>query len=153
MHALGSSEIVSDVASLEMPTLVLHPRDMRVLPAEESMKLAATAPDGRFVLTDGDFVFGDAGQSLEAIDSFLNSVLTAPVVSRQAADGTASERLSQREVEVLHLVAAGKSNAEIAEELVISINTVRRHVSNVFDKTGVANRTQAAAYAKDHGLA
>jgi DNA-binding CsgD family transcriptional regulator/pimeloyl-ACP methyl ester carboxylesterase len=153
MHALGSSEIVSDVASLEMPTLVLHPRDMRVLPAEESMKLAATAPDGRFVLTDGDFVFGDAGQSLEAIDSFLNSVLTAPVVSRQAADGTASERLSQREVEVLHLVAAGKSNAEIAEELVISINTVRRHVSNVFDKTGVANRTQAAAYAKDRGLA
>jgi DNA-binding NarL/FixJ family response regulator len=35
---------------------------------------------------------------------------------------------------------------------VISLNTVRRHVSNIFDKTGVANRTQASAYARDHGL-
>jgi DNA-binding NarL/FixJ family response regulator len=63
------------------------------------------------------------------------------------------DRLSTREVEVLRLVAAGKSNAEIADELVISVNTVRRHVSNIFDKTGAANRAQATAYAKDHGIA
>jgi DNA-binding NarL/FixJ family response regulator len=61
--------------------------------------------------------------------------------------------LSQREVEVLRLVAAGRSNQQIADELVISLNTVRRHVSNVFDKTGVANRTEASVYARDHGIA
>jgi len=53
---------------------------------------------------------------------------------------------------VLRLVAAGSSNQQIADELVISLNTVRRHVSNVFDKIGVANRTQATAYALRNSL-
>jgi DNA-binding NarL/FixJ family response regulator len=61
--------------------------------------------------------------------------------------------LSLREIEVLRLIAAGQSNQQIADELVISRNTVRRHVSNVFDKTGVANRAKAVAYARDRGLA
>jgi DNA-binding CsgD family transcriptional regulator len=61
--------------------------------------------------------------------------------------------LTQREVEVLGLVAAGKSNADIAEELFISPNTVIRHVSNILAKTGSSNRTEAARYATQHGLA
>ena len=61
--------------------------------------------------------------------------------------------LTQREVEVLRLVAAGKSNADIAGELVISLNTVVRHVSNILAKTGSSNRTEAARYASRHGLA
>ena len=60
--------------------------------------------------------------------------------------------LTQREVEVLGLVAAGKSNADIAEELVISPNTVIRHVSNILAKTGSSNRTEAARYASQNGL-
>ncbi len=60
--------------------------------------------------------------------------------------------LTQREIEVLVLVAAGKSNANIAEELVISPNTVVRHVSNILAKTGAANRTEAARYAAQHAL-
>jgi DNA-binding CsgD family transcriptional regulator len=60
--------------------------------------------------------------------------------------------LSEREVEVLRLIAAGRSNPEIAQELFISRNTVLRHVSNIFSKTGVANRAEAAAYATRHGL-
>jgi DNA-binding NarL/FixJ family response regulator len=61
--------------------------------------------------------------------------------------------LTDREVEVLRLIAAGKSNQQIADELVISLYTVARHVSNVFVKTGAANRTEAAAFANLHGLA
>jgi len=53
---------------------------------------------------------------------------------------------------VLRLVAAGKSNPQIAGELVISLNTVQRHVSNILGKTGLANRTEAAIYARDKGL-
>jgi DNA-binding CsgD family transcriptional regulator len=60
--------------------------------------------------------------------------------------------LSVREVEVLRLVAGGKSSAEIGEELVIASNTVARHVSNILNKTGLSNRTEAAAYAERHGL-
>jgi DNA-binding CsgD family transcriptional regulator len=61
--------------------------------------------------------------------------------------------LTQREVEVLRLVAQGRTNLEIAGELVISPNTVARHVSNIFGKTGVANRAEAATYALRQGLA
>jgi DNA-binding NarL/FixJ family response regulator len=60
--------------------------------------------------------------------------------------------LSEREVEVLRLVAAGKSNAQIADELVISLNTVQRHVGNILSKTDLANRTQAASYAHRAGI-
>jgi DNA-binding CsgD family transcriptional regulator len=60
--------------------------------------------------------------------------------------------LSGREVEVLRLIAAGHSNRAIAQALFISPNTVLRHVSNIFTKTGVANRAEAAAYATRHGL-
>jgi class 3 adenylate cyclase/DNA-binding CsgD family transcriptional regulator len=60
--------------------------------------------------------------------------------------------LSQREVEVLRLLAAGKSNREIADALCISLNTVATHVRNILAKTGAANRTEAAAYALRRGL-
>jgi DNA-binding CsgD family transcriptional regulator len=60
--------------------------------------------------------------------------------------------LSNREVEVLKLVAAGKSNSEIAQELFISANTVAHHVTNILNKTNSSNRTEAATYAAQHGL-
>ncbi len=60
--------------------------------------------------------------------------------------------LSQREVDVLRLVALGKSNRDIAETLYISLNTVATHVRSILTKTGCANRTAAAAYAMHHGL-
>lgn len=56
------------------------------------------------------------------------------------------EELSEREVEVLRLVAEGKSNSQISEELFITVNTVRFHLANVYQKLGVGNRTEAANY-------
>ncbi len=60
--------------------------------------------------------------------------------------------LSEREVEVLRLIAAGKTNRDIADALFISANTVAHHVTSVLMKTGAANRTEAASYATRHGL-
>lgn len=60
--------------------------------------------------------------------------------------------LSPREVEVLRLVAAGKSNPQIAEDLVLSEKTIARHLSNIFVKLGVGSRTAAAAFAYEHHL-
>ncbi|HEY7294545.1 MAG TPA: response regulator transcription factor [Dehalococcoidia bacterium] len=71
--------------------------------------------------------------------------LTAP--RQEWPDG-----LSAREVEVLRLMALGKSNREIAERLVISVNTVFQHVRSILNKTDCANRTEAAAYALRRGL-
>jgi DNA-binding CsgD family transcriptional regulator len=60
--------------------------------------------------------------------------------------------LTQREVEVLRLIALGRSNPEIAQELFISSNTVAHHVTNILNKTNTANRAEAATYAAQHGL-
>jgi DNA-binding NarL/FixJ family response regulator len=60
--------------------------------------------------------------------------------------------LSQREVEVLRLVAAGRGNREIAEALFVSHNTVANHVRSILTKTNTANRTEAAAFAVQHAL-
>ena len=62
------------------------------------------------------------------------------------------EPLSQREEEVLALIAAGLTNREIAERLVISAETAKKHVGNICDKLGVRNRTEAAARARELGL-
>jgi len=61
--------------------------------------------------------------------------------------------LSERELEVLRLLAQGKSNREIADQLVITELTVRTHVSNILGKLHLASRTQAALYALKEGLA
>ena len=68
-------------------------------------------------------------------------------VSGEYPDG-----LSEREVDVLRLIAAGHSNQKIADELFLSRYTIVRHVSNIFGKTGAANRAEAAIYAERQGL-
>jgi DNA-binding NarL/FixJ family response regulator len=62
-----------------------------------------------------------------------------------------SESLSEREMEVLSLVAKGLSNREIAKRLYITEGTVKNHISNVLRKLGFRDRTQAALYAQEHG--
>jgi DNA-binding NarL/FixJ family response regulator len=70
----------------------------------------------------------------------------------RARDG-GEHGLSRRELEVLRLVAAGKSNREIAAQLVISEHTVARHVQNIFAKLRVSSRTAATVFAFEHDLA
>jgi LuxR family maltose regulon positive regulatory protein len=60
--------------------------------------------------------------------------------------------LSERELEVLHLIAGGDSNYEIAGQLIVAVSTVKRHVSNIFSKLDVTNRTQAVARAREFGM-
>jgi DNA-binding CsgD family transcriptional regulator len=78
--------------------------------------------------------------------------LRAGIVGAAGIRASYPDGLSAREVEVLRLIAAGRSNAQIAGELVISLNTVQHHVSSILDKTATASRTEAAAYAHRHAL-
>ncbi len=72
---------------------------------------------------------------------------TLPVKAPAYPDG-----LTAREVEVLLLVAAGKSNQDIADALIITLRTAGNHVANILNKTATANLTEAANYAHTHGL-
>ncbi|HEX3641313.1 MAG TPA: LuxR C-terminal-related transcriptional regulator, partial [Ktedonobacteraceae bacterium] len=78
------------------------------------------------------------------------------MVHAQAEESTKAqplpEPLSERELQVLQLLARGASNQEIAQELVIVVDTVKRHVSHIFSKLGVKNRVQAVEQARALGL-
>src|SRR5918996_2745619 len=90
-------------------------------------------------------------------ESLLSPSITAQVLGR-FADLSRKERerendiLSEREKEVLVLVAQGMTNRQIAGELIISENTVRNHLSHILDKLDLSRRSQVAAYAARHGL-
>lgn len=98
-----------------------------------------------------------AGLELEAAREVFEALGAAPdlarVVSLSAgAPDTAEHGLTQRELEVLRLVASGQTNKAIAAELVLSERTVDRHVSNIFAKLRLSSRAAATAYAYEHGL-
>jgi len=74
-------------------------------------------------------------------------------IAQRSRDGEKGEEtLTERELVVLRLVARGASNQQIAEELVLSVNTVKSHLRNILDKLQLENRTQAATYALERGL-
>jgi pimeloyl-ACP methyl ester carboxylesterase/DNA-binding CsgD family transcriptional regulator len=132
------------LAAVEAPTLVLARRDVALFPVDLERRLAASIKGARLVVLEGSFLgpyAGDTDAVVRETCEFLSS-----------GDGAAPDGLSERELQVLRLIAVGRSNQEIAEHLVISPNTVARHVSNIFTKTGVANRAEAASYAARNGL-
>ena len=83
----------------------------------------------------------------------LHPEVTRKLMSGIAGETPAAEPLTGREQEVLACLGRGLANKEIAAELFISEKTVKTHVSNVLEKLGLADRTQAALYAVKHGLA
>jgi DNA-binding NarL/FixJ family response regulator len=90
-------------------------------------------------------------------ESLLNAGLVANLLQRMDHDGRAqpepaSHALSDRELEVLRLLVAGKTNREIARDLILSISTVKTHVEHVIAKLDVADRTQAAVKATRLGI-
>jgi DNA-binding NarL/FixJ family response regulator len=98
-----------------------------------------------------------AKMELDAARWVFRQLGAAPDLARvEALSGKSAARtaggLTQREAEVLRLIAAGKTNRAIADELVLSEKTVARHVSNIFDKLGISSRAAATAYAYEHDL-
>jgi len=141
---LGQADVAALLPEVRARTLVLHRRQIPWLSLEAASYMASHIPEAELVVLEGasgGYALEDAEPVFKAVDEFIGEA--------EAHLGG----LTKREVEVLGLVAAGKSNREIAAELCISTNTVDRHVSNILSKTGAVNRAEAAAYAARHGFA
>ncbi|HET9477131.1 MAG TPA: alpha/beta fold hydrolase [Dehalococcoidia bacterium] len=144
-YSVDLSEVLPKI---RMPTLVIHARDDRFVPFSCGREAASLIPGARFAALAGASPAGWAHATalIPEIHRFLAE-------HEAQAHGSWPAGLTGREVEVLRLVAAGRSNREIAEELSISANTVDRHVSNILMKIGASNRAEAASFAVRHKLA
>jgi non-specific serine/threonine protein kinase len=91
-----------------------------------------------------------AGRTL-SLDQAVEEALAEDRHARPTPTGQPSG-LTARELEVLRLVATGRSNQEIGNELVLSVRTVERHITNLYAKIGARGRAEATAYAFQHGL-
>jgi LuxR family maltose regulon positive regulatory protein len=82
----------------------------------------------------------------------INQESPTPMARQGAAAAGLIDPLSIRELEVLELLAAGRANRDIADELVVALDTVKKHVSHILDKLGASNRTEAVTHARELGL-
>lgn len=95
----------------------------------------------------GGVMCGEAAMTREMATGLLKTV-----ARRTAEPSRGEETLTERELMVLRSMATGASNQELADQLNISINTVKCHIRNILDKLQLENRTQAASYALNRGL-
>ena len=150
-------DVLHRLPEITAPTLVLHAIGDRRVPYEQGRQLGSLISGAKLVgLDSNNHLLIESEPAWKTCQAAVREFLgVGPVASAETVADTPiapPDGLTPREVEVLRLIASGKSNQEIATELVISINTVTNHVKNILGKTGCANRTEAAAYAIPRGL-
>lgn len=133
------------------PTLVLHSKGDQRVPYEEGKLTAALIPGAEFVTLDSSnhLLMADEPAWLQVVAELRRFLPGLPDVAVADAAGLAS--LSDRERQVLELMAGGASNDEIAARLYVSPKTVGNHVTNLYAKLGVNSRAQAIVRARDAG--
>jgi pimeloyl-ACP methyl ester carboxylesterase/DNA-binding CsgD family transcriptional regulator len=168
LEAVYETDVRELLPRVRAPALVVHRRGDRAMPFAQGRELAAELPGARLIGLDGELHppwLGDSAAVLDAISAFLDAhhrvhapAAAAPVGGDEAGRAPAASAdpdsgpLSDREREVLRLVAEGLSDAQIAQRLIVSPHTVHRHVANIRTKLGQPSRAAAAAYAARRGL-
>jgi DNA-binding CsgD family transcriptional regulator len=146
------TDVRSEASAIAQPTLVLHRRDDHAIPFRLGRELGALIPGAEFIPLEGTWHrpwLGDSRAVLGPVCRFLG---VPPPPGEEEGEDTGGDRLSDREREILALVAEGLSDKEIAERLVLSPHTVHRHVANVRTKLRQPSRAAAAAHAARVGL-
>ena len=170
LAAADTVDVTALLHRLSQPTLVLHRRGIPWLPVDVARGLASGIPGALLKLVEGESTapyLGDTEAAAQAIEEFLDTddvprvqggphVPSVSSVEHPAAleqpRPAPSDGLTAREVQVLRLVASGQTNSEIADELVLSIRTVERHIANIYGKIGARGRANATAYALTRAL-
>jgi NarL family two-component system response regulator LiaR len=134
----------------QVVVLTSYHEDEHIFPAIRAGALSYVLKDiGSNELAD---VVRKASQGEAVINSHVAARLVLEVRGSRDVTTNPFTELTEREMEILHLIADGMSNAKIAERLVISEKTVKGHVSNILGKLHLADRTQAAVYAWREGI-
>jgi pimeloyl-ACP methyl ester carboxylesterase/DNA-binding CsgD family transcriptional regulator len=159
LEAAGGIDVTADARAVRCPVLVLHRADAQVVPLEVSAELARALPGGRLAVLPGS----SAGLFFEATEMVIDRIVAFvrdPLAEPSAMSGVARSHpmrggggLSPRETEVLRLLAGGDTNGQIAADLGLSINTVERHVVNIYRKIDARGRAEATAWAIRNGVA
>jgi pimeloyl-ACP methyl ester carboxylesterase/DNA-binding CsgD family transcriptional regulator len=148
-EAYAGSDVSSLLHQIGAPTLVLHSRNNRVAHLATGVQLAARIPGAQLIPIDSSAhtMFGDDddGSVRHCILDFLGKDISTSISSFRPPVPTLS--LTRRQLNVLELIAAGKSSRAIAADLVLSERTVQRHIENVYAKFGIHNRAEATALA------
>jgi len=149
VRAARTSSVAAELPRLTTPTLLKHWRGLQD-PISQAERAAGLIPNARLVVIDGS-PRSDPDQGLKAIDDFLARLPPRQAAPRAPA-GPPAAKLTRREVEVLSLIANGRTNREISDELVLSVRTVARHITNIYAKIDARSKAEATAYAIRHGL-
>ena len=157
---LDGSDLLSMARSVAASALYVNVADDEVIPLAAGQALVDELAHATLITVPGRSpmdVWRDR-PGVERIAQFLAEHLDVEADVVRAHRRARKSRvvhptgLSEREAEVLRLLAAGKSNQQIADELFISLNTVSHHLRNIFAKTATVNRTEAASFAHQQGL-
>jgi LuxR family maltose regulon positive regulatory protein len=158
-RAMGETSLLIEGLLVRAQAYALENDDVQAKDCvHEALDLAAPEGTIRPFLDEGEPIMTliekrNANQIPAIEKEFIQSILSAwPQEKSARPDGFTPEALSFRETEVLQWMAEGKSNQEIAEGLVLSLNTVKKHVSAIMGKLGAKNRSTAVAMARLQNL-
>jgi DNA-binding NarL/FixJ family response regulator len=167
-HTTGPDVVLMDLRMPEMEGAEATRRIRSLLPETQILVLTTYADDGSLfpALQAGARGYLTKDSSAEEIETAIRALaagrthldpaiqqrLIAAVINTTPDNRPPPDDLTSREVEVLKLIAAGLSNAEIATALVVSGATVKTHINHILAKTGARDRAQAVRYAYQHGI-
>jgi DNA-binding CsgD family transcriptional regulator/pimeloyl-ACP methyl ester carboxylesterase len=156
---LARENLTALARAVKAPALYLHAADDQLVPLSGAQALVSELPEATLRIVPGRSGM-DVWRNRAAVEEILDFVrigdssAAMPRLRRRRSKGSDYPAgLSEREAEVIRLLALGRTNRQIADELFISLNTVSHHLRNIFSKTRASNRTEAAAFALETGIA
>lgn len=152
-QAAGAVLLASGNAEEALPVLRDACRKWQTVPAPYECAQVRALLSGAYSALGDDDAAGREAAAAAAAFAELGAHPTVHAIARPRLPAVPPGGLTAREAEVLSLVAAGRTNREVAAMLVLSEKTVARHLANIFTKLGVSSRTAATAFAFEHGLA